>query len=130
MERCAVLAPHQDSVSSIRVRPDVELYLHEAPAADAQALQHSLKFHRVLNMLENSTMKGERVLRLGIGNLDMQHPTEVEVEGLPLPTPKGQADNRLSPELSDIVSSSRRTALCIITRRTLSQILSQLALRY
>jgi hypothetical protein len=33
-------------------------------------------------MLENSTMQGERVLRLGIGDLDMQHP--LEVEGLPL----------------------------------------------
>lgn len=75
-------------------------------------------------------MKGERVLRLGIGNLDTQHPAEVEVEGPPLPAPKGQAYNRLSPELSGIVSSSRKTALCIITRRTLSQILSQLALQY
>lgn len=74
------------------------LCLHEALAADAQVesclnyrwLAHSKwsslyfwpKFHWVLNRLENSPMQGERVLRLGIGNLDMQHP--VEVEGLPL----------------------------------------------
>lgn len=59
-------------------------------------------------------MKDERVLRMGIGNLD------VEVEGFPLPTPKGQVYNQLSPESSDIVSSSSKTELWIIIRRTLT----------
>lgn len=36
-EHRVVLERHPDSVSSIRVGPDVELYLGEAPAADAQA---------------------------------------------------------------------------------------------
>jgi len=68
-------------------------------------------------------MKDERVLRMGIGNLD------VEVEGFPLPTPKEQVYNQLSPESSDIVSSSSKTELWIIIRRKLSQILVQLALQ-
>jgi hypothetical protein len=29
-------------------------------------------------------MQGEQVLRMGVGNLETQHPAEVEVEGLPL----------------------------------------------
>lgn len=48
-------------------------------------------------------MQGERVLGMGVGYLDMQHPAEVEVEGLPLEVqlvekgdidsmPEGQAD--------------------------------------
>lgn len=72
-------------------------------------------------------MKDERVLRMGIGNLDVD--VDVDVEGSPLPTPKGQVYNQLSPESSDIVSSGSKTELWIIIRRTLSQILVQLALQ-
>lgn len=68
-------------------------------------------------------MKDERVLRMGIGNL------EVEMEGFLLPTPKEQVYNQLSPESSDIVSSSSKTELWTIIIRTLSQILVQLALQ-
>lgn len=32
-----VLGPHQDSISSVRVRSDIEVFLHETPVAGAQA---------------------------------------------------------------------------------------------
>lgn len=82
-----VLELGQDSVSCDRVRvpSDVESYLREAPKAGVQtgsclnyqplahwrwpSSQHSPKHHEVLNVLENSTMPGERVLRMGRGDL-------------------------------------------------------------
>lgn len=90
VEAPAALEPGQNSGSCIRVRvpSDVEPYLHEAPKAGVQtgscvkfrplanqswpSLQHSRRHYGVLNVLENSMMQGERVLRMGHEDLGDQ----------------------------------------------------------